>query len=84
MGLSSSPNDPVFFLHHCNIDRLWASWQSRNESAPYLPDMTAPASLQFHRIDDPLYSIFEEQVAPRDVLEFDANYEYDALVELED
>ena len=20
--------DPVFFLHHCQIDRLWASWQS--------------------------------------------------------
>jgi tyrosinase len=19
-------NDPVFWLHHCNIDRLWASW----------------------------------------------------------
>lgn len=23
----SSPNDPVFFLHHCNIDRLWWFWQ---------------------------------------------------------
>ena len=22
-----SPNDPVFFLHHCNVDRLWAYWQ---------------------------------------------------------
>ncbi len=19
--------DPIFFLHHCNIDRLWAEWQ---------------------------------------------------------
>ena len=19
-------NDPVFWAHHCNIDRLWASW----------------------------------------------------------
>jgi len=26
---SSSPNDPVFFLHHANIDRLWGAWQKR-------------------------------------------------------
>jgi tyrosinase len=23
----SSPNDPIFFLLHCNVDRLWAIWQ---------------------------------------------------------
>ena len=22
-----APRDPVFFLHHCNIDRVWAQWQ---------------------------------------------------------
>jgi tyrosinase len=82
MGLSSSPNDPVFFLHHCNVDRLWASWQERNASASYLPDMTAPASLQFHRVDDPLYSIFEEQLTPRDMLAYRTYYEYDALIDL--
>ncbi len=27
MGDATSPNDPVFFLHHCNVDRLWALWQ---------------------------------------------------------
>ena len=21
-------NDPIFWLHHCNIDRLWASWNA--------------------------------------------------------
>lgn len=21
-----SPQDPIFYLHHCNIDRLWARW----------------------------------------------------------
>lgn len=26
----TSPNDPVFFLHHCNIDRIWSIWQQRN------------------------------------------------------
>lgn len=23
----TSPNDPIFFLHHANVDRLWAMWQ---------------------------------------------------------
>ena len=26
MGTYLSPLDPIFWLHHCNIDRLWASW----------------------------------------------------------
>ena len=26
MGTYLSPEDPIFWLHHCNIDRLWASW----------------------------------------------------------
>ena len=25
MGPGTSPNDPVFFLHHCNVDRIWVS-----------------------------------------------------------
>ena len=27
METGASPNDPIFFMHHCNIDRLWAMWQ---------------------------------------------------------
>ena len=27
---SGSPNDPLFFLHHANVDRLWAAWQEAN------------------------------------------------------
>lgn len=24
----ASPRDPIFFLHHANIDRIWASWNA--------------------------------------------------------
>jgi tyrosinase len=30
MRVMTSPNDPIFFLHHCNIDRLWWQWQLAN------------------------------------------------------
>jgi tyrosinase len=82
MQLSSSPNDPTFFLHHCNVDRIWAAWQENNPNAAYVPDMSAPDSLQFHRIDDSLYSIFEETVTPRNMLDYKTRYEYDTLADL--
>lgn len=28
----TSPNDPIFFLHHCYIDKLWADWQTKQDS----------------------------------------------------
>jgi len=27
IAYNTSPNDPVFFLHHANVDRLWAAWE---------------------------------------------------------
>lgn len=26
----SSPNDPAFFFHHANVDRMWTIWQARD------------------------------------------------------
>lgn len=82
MSLSSSPNDPAFFLHHCNVDRIWAAWRERHPEAPYLPDMTAPDTLQFHRVDDALYSIYEDNVTPGDMMDYRRYYEYDTLSDL--
>lgn len=31
MNAFTSPNDPVFFLHHANIDRIWCKWQEAHE-----------------------------------------------------
>ena len=30
MGTFMSPLDPIFWLHHANIDRLWAEWTRRH------------------------------------------------------
>ena len=42
-----SPRDPVFWLHHCNIDRIWASWNGAsnvNTNDPDLADFMFTAS----------------------------------------
>jgi tyrosinase len=33
----ASPNDPVFFLIHANVDRLWAEWQEVHGANTYRP-----------------------------------------------
>ncbi len=37
MATNASPNDPVFFLLHCFVDKLWADWQALHPDAGYLP-----------------------------------------------
>jgi Common central domain of tyrosinase len=32
MSGMQSPLDPIFWLHHCNIDRLWARWNAAGRS----------------------------------------------------
>ncbi|GFN11514.1 tyrosinase family protein [Aspergillus tubingensis] len=31
--LFTSPTDPVFFLHHAQVDRMWTLWQARDPAA---------------------------------------------------
>jgi tyrosinase len=36
-GMGSIPwaaNDPIFWMHHCNIDRLWVVWNSAGHANP--------------------------------------------------
>ncbi|NXY92982.1 tyrosinase family protein [Streptomyces sp. BR123] len=37
MATGASPNDPVFWMHHAYVDKLWAEWQARHPQSPYLP-----------------------------------------------
>ena len=33
--LDRSPNDPLFWLHHANIDRIWTLWREKHGGQPY-------------------------------------------------
>lgn len=48
----TSPFDPMFFLHHANIDRLWAMWQMDGHGNDYPPDGSVGGH---HRLNDPMY-----------------------------
>ena len=30
--ITTAPIDPIFYLHHCNLDRLWNAWSMRSTS----------------------------------------------------
>lgn len=51
--LDISPNDPAFFIHHCNVDRLWAQWQNLpGNASKYEPAAGGPEG---YNLNDPLY-----------------------------
>lgn len=33
INVSASPGDPIFFLHHAYLDRVWWQWQQANLSS---------------------------------------------------
>jgi tyrosinase len=45
MATAGAPNDPVFWLHHCQLDRLFSQWQTRWPNSPYLPQAGVPGML---------------------------------------
>ena len=54
-----SVNDPIFWLHHCNVDRLWSIWQRKVPGSGYLPLGTGTANAG-HNGDDTM-SRFADQ-----------------------
>ena len=68
MGRGFSPNDPIFWLHHANVDRIWANWQdNRLQANPgssaidhwpppdELSPLTGEPAPLGHRRDDPMW-----------------------------
>ncbi|ACT93073.1 tyrosinase family protein [Dyadobacter fermentans] len=39
--------DPIFYLHHCNIDRMWEAWNDQGNSNPTVSSWTNGPSRQF-------------------------------------
>ena len=57
--VATASNDPIFFLHHANIDRIFEAWLRKfNGNLPdYLP-MNTPAQHPGHSYDDILVPFF--------------------------
>jgi len=64
--LDTAPADPLFWMHHANIDRLWWSWQTSPEGTGQNPNLSGSAAIM-----DP-WPIDETQT--RNLVNF--NYEY--------
>ena len=55
---ATAPKDPLFFLLHCNVDRLWAKWQRQN--GRFNPALAAsydsnPANRPGHNLPDTMW-----------------------------
>jgi hypothetical protein len=82
MTTMHAPDDPIFFLHHANVDRIWAIWQDWMEQDQLHPsEYQVPIHYAGRRIDVPMSFPSTEEVSwdfrlgntgsfptPRDVL----------------
>ncbi|MEN5425456.1 tyrosinase family protein [Stenotrophomonas pennii] len=58
MGFPAAARDPLFFLHHANVDRIWENWILQghvNTTDPLWLDMVFPN--HFLRLDGQRYSV---------------------------
>lgn len=53
MTTPTSPNDPIFWLHHCNCDRAWARWQTAKGIQTYQPNGEGPSG--HNKLDVPIF-----------------------------
>lgn len=78
MSPGSSPNDPVFYLNHCNVDRIWEAWMTRH-GRMYRPIAGDPGAPNGHKLDDSLVALLGASLKPSDVLDVANRYDYDDL-----
>lgn len=62
----TSPNDPIFFMLHAQVDRIWAIWQRTHPGTDYYPEATLRSYMW--PWDGGESSVGDEQEAARDLL----------------
>ncbi|WP_369147945.1 tyrosinase family protein [Streptomyces sp. R44] len=72
MATGVSPNDPVFWLHHAFVDKLWADWQARHPRSTYLPAAGTPNVVDLRDTMRPW-----NDVTPADMLDHTRHYTFD-------
>lgn len=65
--IPTAPADPLFWMHHANVDRIWTSWQHNNPDQN--PSLAPP--------DDTLDPWSDTELMTRDLANY--GYQYDAL-----
>jgi tyrosinase len=73
MATGVSPNDPVFWLHHAYVDKLWAEWQQRHPEAGYVPVGGTPDVVDLDETMKPW-----NDVRPADLLDHTRFYTFDS------
>ncbi|PGH01133.1 hypothetical protein AJ79_08004 [Helicocarpus griseus UAMH5409] len=88
--LYTSPGDPIFHMHHANLDRLWWSWQMRDAEAR-LTDISGPIFMMDYdnlqggnvTLDFPLtLGVNAENITVRETMDIKGGYlcyDYDKL-----
>ncbi|MEM7320645.1 MAG: tyrosinase family protein, partial [Pseudomonadota bacterium] len=67
-GFMSNPAtaafDPIFWLHHCNIDRLWEVWRNADQGhvAPPSPLWRTGQTFALHDADGAVFSFTSEEM----------------------
>jgi len=78
MSPATSPNDPLFYLNHCNVDRIWEA-KLRSSTLTYLPANATPNAPAGHRSTDPMVSFYGDMLTPEHVIDPTPWYSYDDL-----
>ena len=75
MPTAASPRDPIFFMHHGNIDRIWADWNAlgrKNSADPLWLNM--PFTDNYLRPDGTPYSAVVQDL--QNIAELGYTYDY--------
>jgi tyrosinase len=74
-GVAMAPRDPIFWVHHCEIDRIWHSWTASGGADP--DSAAAWLNNTYYFIDDEGVLV---SVKGSDILPEKLNYTYDQVI----